>query len=535
MFGWETAVNLFLYAQCLLSFRFAEGKAVCKAHLTPCSVATSTGRIIGDCSHNKIHKYFSIPYALPPVDDLRLEDPVSFTKNSTTLINGTNLPPTCPQQGIPGAESEDCLYLNVWAPNTLSLPRTVLFWIHGGSNFLGSGSDPTFDGTNFAKTEDIIIVTYNYRLGMLGFFDDGGSTNFAVKDTIKALEWVKKNIAKFGGNPNRVTLFANSSGGTIARALMSSQSASGLFNRVILQSDPEAYGFYKRSISKDKITNKYLDVLECSDKACVKSKPISALLQAQIQTINWALSSNDLSINNAFPLNPVIDGNLISADYSSLLSSGNLPNKVDVLIGFTSNEAGPTINSLFTTPMPSVIITPALQQIFGPARAQTIIDSSAYQLGSGPDATREYLEQIATDYYWRCSNQHNIRSAVLSNGSKKTYFYELKKGIQYPTNSVFELCSDDAVCHQDDLLLVFGNYDQNVSQEIKTLSRQIQTAWAKFAKSGTSLKCGNSHWPQVSAQNMNVCNLGEGTITEGNTDRCDVMDSIQYPFELYSS
>lgn len=535
MFGWETAVNLLLYAQCILTFKFVEGKS-CKANLTPCSVSTSTGRIVGDCSYKPIYKYLSIPYARPPVGDLRLEDPVSFTQDSTTLVNGTRLPPKCPQQGA-SDESEDCLYLNIWAPCEPLLPqsRPVLFWIHGGSNYLGSGSDPTFDGTKFAEAEKVIIVTYNYRLGLLGFFDDGGSTNFAVKDTIKALEWVKKNIGKFGGNPNLITVFSNSSGGSIVRALMSSPSASGLFKRAILQSDAEAYGFNKRSVSNDKITSQFLNALDCADKACVKSKSVSDILQAQAQTLSLALTSGDLSINNAYPLGPVIDGALISADYSSLLSSGTLPNKVDLLIGFTTNEAGPTINSLFTTPMPSFVIQPALSQILGAVRAQTILDAPAYQLGNGADATREYLEQIATDYYWRCSIQHNIRSAILSHSSGNAYVYELKKGIQYPTNSPFALCSNGAICHQDDLYLTFGNFDQSTPDDLKALSREIQKTWVKFAKHGNFLKCGNSIWPKVSDQSLSVCNLGEGAVTQGNTDRCDIIDSIQYPFELYSS
>lgn len=535
MLGWEYTVNFILYLQCLILARFASGNS-CSAHLTKCSVATSSGRIIGDCSDKDVFKYFSIPYAQSPTGDKRLENPIAFSQPSTNLVQGTSLPPKCPQLGSQD-ESEDCLYLNIWAPNKIAIGRPVLFWIHGGSNWLGSGSDPIFDGSKFAKSQDVIIITFNYRLGVLGFFDDGNDTNFAVKDTVIALKWVRDNIGNFGGNKNKVTVFGNSSGGSIIRALMSTHEAENLFQGVIIQSDPEAYGFNKREVSEGIITQRFYSNIGCTNKNCVKSKSIEQIVQAQYQTITWALtSSNDLRINTAYPFGPNIDNSFISKDFSEYLSTNSLPFLVDMIIGFTKNEAGPTINSLFTSPYPAAYFGPTLSGLLGANRSNYLLASNVYQLNDDTDTLRTALTKFGTDYYWGCPIQYNSRT-IARNGQSKVFLYELEKGIQYPTNNVYSLCSNGAVCHQDDILLTFGNYDSNTAAELKSLSNSIQTAWARFAKYGSPNSCGNIYWPEASSEsNLQICHLGENYITsEVNSLQCDILDVIQYPFQLFSS
>ena len=147
----------------------------------------------------------------------------------------------------PLSSSEDCLYLNVWAPTwpaQESLP--VMVWLHGGSNALGSGSQSTYDGTSLAA-HGVILVTINYRLGVLGFFSHPELTaesphhstgNYGLLDQLAALEWVKENIARFGGDPENVTLFGESAGAIDAAMLMASPLSAHLFQRVISESGP---------------------------------------------------------------------------------------------------------------------------------------------------------------------------------------------------------------------------------------------------------------------------------------------------------
>lgn len=305
---------------------------------------------------------------------------------------------------------------------SISVPACS-FWIHGGSNWYGSGSDPLFNGAKFANSQDVIIVTFNYRLGVLGFFDDGNDTNFAVKDTIMALKWIKDNISNFGGNPNLVTVFGNSSAGSIIRALMSTTEAAGLFNNVINQSDPEAYGFNKRAVSQDIISDYFLSLLNCKDKQCVKSLSIDAILSAQSQTIEWAFveGESNLSINPAYTFGPVIDNELLHEDYSEYLAYGNLPNQVDMIIGFTRDEAGATINQELPSPVPNSYLVPTLDSLLGTARTTVLMNSNVYHLSNGTDAVRDLLVEFGTDYYWKCPIEYNTEMIVKYGRSKVLY------------------------------------------------------------------------------------------------------------------
>ena len=139
---------------------------------------------------------------------------------------------------------EDCLFLNVWAPEADAKPRPVMVWIHGGAYTFGSAGQPLFDGTALVSAGDVVLVTVNYRLGALGFLDlsavdsDGFDGNLALKDVLLALHWVRANIAAFGGDPGRVTVFGESAGGGLVTTLLAVPAARGLFHRAIAQSSP---------------------------------------------------------------------------------------------------------------------------------------------------------------------------------------------------------------------------------------------------------------------------------------------------------
>ncbi len=214
-------------------------------------VETAYGRLQGS-EENGVQVWKGVPFAAPPVGALRYRPPQPPAIWSG-VREATAFGPTAPQLPSPlnnlfGREqqlsAEDCLYLNVWSPAADGAKRPVLFWIHGGAFTGGSGSTPWYDGASFARNGDVVVVTINYRLGLLGFLhlaDLGGASfaatgNLGILDQVAALRWVKQNIAAFGGDPDNVTIFGESAGGMSVGTLLGTPSAQGLFHKAILQS-----------------------------------------------------------------------------------------------------------------------------------------------------------------------------------------------------------------------------------------------------------------------------------------------------------
>ncbi len=218
-------------------------------------VQTQYGRV-ESVRANGLHAFLAVPFAAPPVGELRWRAPVAPTPwtgvrqaaDFSTQSWQPALEGMGPLQFAFNAEGgerhEDCLYLNVWTPGLDNRKRPVLVWIHGGGFSGGTGGTPIYDGTALAKRGDAVVVTINYRLGALGFVNlnevTGGRVpatgNEGLLDQVKALEWVRDNIEAFGGDPDRVTIFGESAGGMSVGALMAFAPAAGLFHRAIPQS-----------------------------------------------------------------------------------------------------------------------------------------------------------------------------------------------------------------------------------------------------------------------------------------------------------
>jgi para-nitrobenzyl esterase len=221
------------------------------------TVATAQGRLTGISSGNS-DAWLGVPFAAPPVGDLRWRAPQKpaawtgerkadqFSASCMQALATTpgGRPPWTPEFLIPGAVSEDCLYLNIWTPKAAVGKRLpVLVWIHGGGFTEGSGSVPVYDGANLAANGGVIVVTINYRVGSFGFLahpdmvrESGEVGNFGLADMVASLEWVKANIAAFGGDPSKVTIAGQSAGAAAVHALIGAPSAKGLFARAIAES-----------------------------------------------------------------------------------------------------------------------------------------------------------------------------------------------------------------------------------------------------------------------------------------------------------
>ena len=208
-------------------------------------VSTQFGDIRGLRQHGTLH-FRSLPYAQPPIGELRFKAPRK-PKGWTEVRDGTQFPNRCVQaptgvfgQAI-GSTSEDCLYLNIVTPSTDGSDRPVMFWIHGGGFTQGSANG--YDGSMLAVEGDVVVVTTNYRLGIFGYLDlspfgddHAGSANNGMRDQVLALEWVRDNIADFGGNPENVTIFGESAGGASVLTLLAIPSADGLYHKAIAHS-----------------------------------------------------------------------------------------------------------------------------------------------------------------------------------------------------------------------------------------------------------------------------------------------------------
>ncbi|TVY24137.1 Acetylcholinesterase [Lachnellula hyalina] len=334
--------------------------------LTGQTVNTTSGLVSGHGATNQsgVSEYLGIPFAQPPIGDLRFAAPVKFTGSAS--LNGTSFGPSCPvkasnastpsvsiliaanitEAGVemdsifatPNKYSEDCLYLNVWTkPQTGEDKKAVLVWIYGGGFNSGSAAIPGNNGANIAELEDVVVVSFNYRLSILGFpGNPAGPNNLALLDQRLAIEWVRDNIEKFGGDKSRVTLFGQSAGSVSV----------DLYSYAWVK-DPIASGFIAESgtafswglpHAKADIAASWFTVtatLGCGNASsdstsvlsCMRSKTSTAILGA------LPAASGIAAVLGYF--GPTIDDTVVFANYSE-----RTPAKLPVLVGSNNYEAG---------------------------------------------------------------------------------------------------------------------------------------------------------------------------------------------------
>lgn len=302
-------------------------------------VETAYGKVKGE-QNGKISVWKGIPYAKPPVGSLRFrapEIPISWRNvRDATKFSPVALQTPSEVMKFLGSEleetNEDCLYLNIWSPAADNKLRPVMVWVHGGAFAAGSGSSSMYDGTSFASEGDVVVVTFNYRLGVFGFLHVGdvggdefaGSGNCGILDQVAALQWVKDNIANFGGDPDRVTVFGESAGAMSIGVLLASPSAKGLFRQAILQSGAAA-NVHSTAVA-EKVTNRFLELLDIGPGDLAKLKEIPAE-----QLIKKAVLLPYMS------LVPVIDGVTLLQHPEQVLAEGGA-NDISILIGTNKDE-----------------------------------------------------------------------------------------------------------------------------------------------------------------------------------------------------
>ncbi|HVG38595.1 MAG TPA: carboxylesterase family protein, partial [Pyrinomonadaceae bacterium] len=314
------------------------------------TVFTKSGPVRGTGTEIVVFK--GIPYAAPPTGDRRWRPPTP-PESWTTVRDASQFGPQCPQQGnfaprggaatAPTPTSEDCLTLNVWTPAKSGSERLpVMVWIHGGGFTIGSGASPRSSGEMLAG-QGAVVVTFNYRLGALGFLAHPGlsresdrrvSGNYGLLDHIAVLRWVHENIGAFGGDPSNVTVFGQSAGASAAAGiLMVSPLARGLFHRVIAQSA----GTTGTVGPKPRLRDAYYGLPAAEVENQSMAPDINKLRAMTADEVLVALP-NSPTFSTGWHFGPVIDGYLLPDDPGVLLGTSRQA-KVPLLIGYNGDEA----------------------------------------------------------------------------------------------------------------------------------------------------------------------------------------------------
>ena len=306
-------------------------------------VRTKAGDLNG-ARENGVAVFRGVPYAAPPVGDLRFAPPRP-AQPWQGVRDARQDGPIAPQArsrlahimgDFERPQSEDCLTLTIWTPAADAGKRPVLVWIHGGAFGSGAGSLPWYSGERFAANGDVVAVSINYRLGALGFLCLPGvsSGNLGLLDQVAALRFVRDNIAAFGGDPDNVTVVGQSAGASSIAMLMTMPAAGGLFRRAILQSTP--FGRMTRTLDDaHRIGQRLLEVLGLKPQQAAELKALPA---PKFVTAQGELARLEKKFADAMaPFWPVIDGDVLPTQVATALKSGAGAD-VEVMIGTTREE-----------------------------------------------------------------------------------------------------------------------------------------------------------------------------------------------------
>jgi para-nitrobenzyl esterase len=420
-----------------------------------------------------------IPFARPPVGELRFAapQPAAAWDGVREAIEFGPPPPQSLIFGPPSnpATGDDWLTVNVWSPNPgARLP--VMVWVYGGAYAIGQSGDPSYDGTRLAAEGDVVVVTFNHRLGVDGFGQlEGAPANRGLLDQVAALEWVRANIAGFGGDPANVTVFGESAGAGSIAALLAMPRAAGLFRRAITQSAPGTFFSPPLAVDIMAAIADLLDVVPTVDN--LQKVPIADLVDAsdavatgmQPEIDRWGAAAY-LGI----PFAPVVDGDVLPRTPFEALADG-AGRDVELIAGHTRDEyrlmlaAGGRLGNLTDADAATAL------HLLAPAGYR-----EAY-----PDATAERLyELIHSDWLFRMPS-HRLAEAQVA-GRGRAYAYELA----WPDTGL-------GACHGLDVPLVFGTtpllgflLDPAELPAADQVSQLFRTAWTTFAHTG------NPGWPQ---------------------------------------
>ncbi len=455
----------------------------------PAPVMTEYGLVRGATVAGLV-VYKGIPFAAPPVGDLRWRAPQPAAK-WPGVRDASDFGPDPYQGDGKGNVSEDCLYLNVWTPARSATDKVpVLVWIYGGGFSFGSTSTPTHNGEHLAR-KGVVLVSLNYRVGPLGFLAHPGlsaesphhvSGNYGLLDQIAGLQWVKKNIAAFGGDPDKVTIFGESAGGISVSMLCASPLAHGLFCGAISESGgsfgptrPTTYpGENMRSLAEAEQAG-----VAYANKAGVKS--IAELRQLAPGKLPPGWGSGAAW--------PIVDGWIVPGDQFKLYEAGHY-NDVDILVGYNSDEG----LSFSREKTPAEFIA-NVQKRYGPFAGRLL---QAYPVGeyTVPKTARNLMRDAA--FGWQTWAWATLQKRT---GKSKVFFYHFD---QHPAHPAGSPEADHGAPHGVDVPYVFQTLDPKdptLTAGDRAISDTMSTYWTNFAKHGNPNGPGVPAWPEFTDGN----------------------------------
>jgi len=457
----------------------------------PLKVKTEQGKIHGKLINDgKVRAFLGIPYAAPPVSDLRWKAPQPPAPWKG-VRDATQYGAHC-MQSHPFADmvfqdsgpSEDCLYLNVYAPADAK-PKSklpVMFWIHGGGNEAGSASEPRHNG-DFLPIHGVVLVTINYRLGVFGFLAtsdlakeaDGAAGNYGLMDMVSALEWVKENIAQFDGDPGNVTIFGESAGSSAVCTLMAVQPARGLFQKAIGESGAALnVGSHgpEELAEREKQAQLWVESLGAANLAQLRALPTETVLAA--------------AAGKGAPSFPVlVDDRLLTEPVADTYAAGRQAH-VPLLVGWNRDEGSFAAMRGMTAEQ----WKETAAQLFG-SRSAEFLD--LYPGNDDQQALRSAIDYNGDTFIalstWKWVEAH------AKTGEAPVYRYHLELAAPpskfHPGWFAF---------HSDDIEYVFGTLDTRPDAvwrpEDRKLSEEMMDYWTNFAKTGDPNGAGLPEWPK---------------------------------------
>jgi len=452
------------------------------------TVKTEQGKVTGKTINDgKVKAFLGLPYAAPPVGDLRWKAPEPAAKWKGER-DATKFGAHCAQNHVfddmvfqDAAPAEDCLFLNVYTPSDASdkskLP--VMFWIHGGGYSGGGSSEPRHNG-DFLPLKGVVLITINYRLGVFGFLatsdlakeGNGSAGNYAMMDMVASLQWVKKNIKKFGGDPDNVTIFGESAGSFAVSTLMASPMARGLFQKAIGESG---------AAFSDVLPTDTLAAREAKDDQWVAGLGAKSLVELRAMPADKILEAAKAR-RSGFP--PDIDGKFLTEPVADTYAAGKQAH-VPLLAGWNRDEGSFLANGM------------------------TADKWKGMAAGLFKDRAGEFLTLYAGDTDEAAADSADAygSDAFIAFGTWKWLEAQRKTGDSPVYRYHFELRATPSkyhpgtfAFHSDDIEYVFGTLDTRpgfvVRPEDRTLSDQMMSYWTNFARTGDPNGTGLPLWPK---------------------------------------
>jgi para-nitrobenzyl esterase len=497
------------------------------------TITIETGTVAGTQSGD-VRSFRGIPYAAPPTGANRFRAPQP-AEPWDGVRDAIELGAQCPQAlSLAGrSEEEDCLFVNVWSPAGASkLP--VMVWLHGGAFILGSGGDKYYDGAALAA-HDVVVVTLNYRLGMFGFLshpalrtDDPAfptAGNYGLEDQRAALEWVQRNIAAFGGDPKRVTLFGESAGGYSTCVHYLSSRSAGLFEAAISQSglcSSPVLEIPRATAEAQGVT--LAEELGCPGTdaaaiACLRTKSVAALLAATPLPANTDPPGGPIYQAKILPGSlPSVDGYVIEKPLATAIT-GTFE-KRPLILGNVKDEGTLFHSLLFAQEVPDeAAYRAALATRYAPATVDSIV--AMYPIATYGSANRA-LAEVTGDTLFMCPSRRTAR-AVAAAGAP-VYRYSWERALEQP------FTANLGVFHSSELPFVFGNdaFPLGRVGSAADLSTTIIAYWTQFAKTHDPNVDGAMEWPLYDTADMQlVFDVPMRTASGIKSAPCAFWDAIQ--------